>query len=158
MYRHGPTCLIVHAQGVVKMPWYGGPCYWFSCGREGSSFCIHHTAQILFPEIFTSMQPSKMPSVGKGLGMMTSWRNDEVAKIKIKLMQEGDRRSCFSLAQGCWSWSTVRRKMRRVYPSIYPINAFKELYNRLAALKTVLQNLLGNLRILKVQTVCCKTT
>jgi len=42
--------------------------------------------------------------------------------------------------------------------SLYPIKTFKELYNKLPAIKIVLQNLLGNLRIFRVQTVCFKTT
>jgi hypothetical protein len=36
-------------------------------------FCTHHhTPQILLPQISTSLEPSKMPSVGKGLGVMTT--------------------------------------------------------------------------------------
>jgi hypothetical protein len=34
-------------------------------------FPTYHTAQILLPQISTSLEPSKMPFVGKGLGLMT---------------------------------------------------------------------------------------
>jgi hypothetical protein len=37
---------------------------------DGLFFPTHPTAQIFHPQISTSLEPSKMPSVGKGLGMM----------------------------------------------------------------------------------------
>jgi hypothetical protein len=36
----------------------------------GLFFPTHHTAQILLPQISTSLKPSKMPSVGKSLGLI----------------------------------------------------------------------------------------
>jgi len=44
--------------------------YWISCGREGLFFSIHHTAQVLLPQISTSLEPSEFPSMRKGLGVM----------------------------------------------------------------------------------------
>jgi hypothetical protein len=39
------------------------------------------------------------------------WRREEVAaSTKFTLVQEGDRWSWFSLAQGCWSWWRLCRK------------------------------------------------
>jgi len=39
--------------------------------KNGLFFPIQHTAQILLPEISTSLEPSKMPIVEKGWGVMT---------------------------------------------------------------------------------------
>lgn len=49
------------------------------------------------------------------------------AKTKFEVVQEENRRSCFSLVQGCWSWWRLCRK------SSYPMSILKELYNKLPA-------------------------
>ena len=44
---------------------------------DGLFFTTHLTTQILLPQISTSLEPSKMPSMGKGLGVMMRgyWRS-----------------------------------------------------------------------------------
>jgi hypothetical protein len=42
-----------------------------SQNSDGLFFPTHHTAKILLPLNFISLEPTKMPSVRKGLGMMT---------------------------------------------------------------------------------------
>jgi hypothetical protein len=39
---------------------------------DAQFFPTHHTAQIVLPQISISLEPSKMPCVGKGLGVITS--------------------------------------------------------------------------------------
>ena len=81
---------------------------------NGHFFHTHNTAHILPPHIPTSWEPSKMPSVGKGFGVMTTllkrWRSDWEYKI-----QTGTRRgicSCCSLVQGYLSWWTLFSRLR----------------------------------------------
>jgi hypothetical protein len=60
----------------------------------------HHTAQILLPQISTSSELSKTPSMGK-----RSESDDEVTEVaactKFNLVQERDSCSCFSRVQSC---------------------------------------------------------
>jgi hypothetical protein len=144
LYRHGPitnrACTGGRQNGVV---WWRVLLNFL--WQKGSFFSIHYTAHNLLPLISTSTQPSNFPSVGTCLGMTMAWRNDEVGNTTIfKLIQEGNRRSCFSLSQRCRSWSTVCRKLRRVtHPPIYPTSTVKELCNKLAAIKKCVAKLAG---------------
>lgn len=53
---------------------------------------------------------------------------------KFKLVQEGNRCSCFSLTQGCWNSSRLRTSMKCVINAYsYPMHVFKELHNKLLA-------------------------
>ena len=75
---------------------------------DGLFFPTYYTSQILLRQIATTLEPSKMPSVGKGLGLVTrlnkKWRSEKVAaSTEFKLLQEGHRCSSFSLKQGCGS-------------------------------------------------------
>jgi hypothetical protein len=64
-------CFIVYAQGAVKMAWYGEVRFkQQSQNSDGLFFPTHHTVQILLPQNSTSLEPSKVPSVGKGLGVL----------------------------------------------------------------------------------------
>jgi len=53
-----------------------------------------HTVQILIFDIFASLEPSKMSSVGKDFEVRMM-----LLKKWLKLLQVGDRCSCFLLAQ-----------------------------------------------------------
>ena len=84
---------------------------------------------------------------GKIFGSDDEVIEEVAASIKFKLVQEGDRYSCLSLAQSCWSSWRLCRKMRCViHPSSYPMNMLKELNNKELAIKSVLTNFLSNLR------------
>jgi hypothetical protein len=87
----------------------------------------HHTAQILLPQISTSLEPWKTQSAGKVWEWWSYWRSGSECKI---LVQEGDRCSYFLLTQGCWSWQKLCQKMR----SSYVTSTSKELYNKILAI------------------------
>ena len=85
------------------------------------------------PSNLTSLEPSKLLSVEKVWENWGGyWRSEEVAaSINFKMIQEGVRYSCLSLAQGCWSWWRLCRKIRSaIHLSSYPMNMFKELNNK----------------------------
>jgi hypothetical protein len=58
---------------------------------DGRFFATHHTAQILHPRISTSLEPSKIPSVGKGLGVKTRLLKKLTIGCKYKI-QTGNKR------------------------------------------------------------------
>jgi len=91
-------------------------------------FPTHHTAQILLPQNYTSLEPVKMSSVGRGVVVMT-WLLKKLISGCEYGIQTGTRtgwRSCFSLSQGCWSWWTLPRKTKCVlHPSSYSMSQFK---------------------------------
>ena len=72
----------------------------------------HHTAQILHLR-FSPLWGFQDAIHGISLGVQWGyWRSKEVAaSIKFKLIQDGERWSCFLLAQGCWIWWALFRKM-----------------------------------------------
>jgi hypothetical protein len=76
-----------------------------------------------------------------------SWRSKEVAaSAEFKLVQEGDRCSCFLLVQGYWSrWSLCIKTSFVIHPSSYPISMLKELFNKLLTTNIMLHNYLGTL-------------
>jgi hypothetical protein len=87
------------------------------------------------------------------------------ASTKFKMVQDGNTCSPFFLVKVCWSWWRLCRKLTCViHPSNYPMSIFRELYNKLLAIKTVLQNVLGNLctrgliSVLKVSKYSAKST
>jgi hypothetical protein len=61
-------------------------------------------------------------------------RNGEIIEevtvsTQFKLVEKGDSGSCFWLAQDCWSWWRLCRKVRCVvHPSSYPMSRFKEMF------------------------------
>jgi hypothetical protein len=57
MTMHGNTHILKHMKQSQNL--------------DGLFFPTHHTAHILLPQIFTSLEPSRMPSVGEHLGVMT---------------------------------------------------------------------------------------
>ena len=59
---------------------------------------------------------------------------EPAAASKFQLVQEGDRCSCLSVTQDCWSWRLCRKIRCSIRPSSYPMSTFKELYNKLLAL------------------------
>jgi len=103
-------------------------------GRITSFFPTHHTAQILLPLIYnTPFKPSKMPSLGKSVGVTTMLK-------KWLRVQNSNRYKnvSFSLVLGSWR----RWKGGVLNPCSYPTSMFKKNipYNKLLAIKIVPQN------------------
>ena len=69
----------------------------------------------------------------KGVTHSTKFGSDdevieEVAvSTKFKLVQEGDRCSCFLLAQGCGGWRLCRKMRCIIHPSSLPVGMSGEL-------------------------------
>jgi hypothetical protein len=73
------------------------------------------------------------------------WRSGCECRIQTGTVQDGgDTCSCFSLAQGCWSWWRLCRKiMNVVNTASYPMSMLEELYNKLRAIKNCIAKLFG---------------
>jgi len=113
-------------------------------------FPTHHTAQILLPYISTSLDASKIHSVGKYLGAMTRQLKKWLCgcEYKIQTLNEG--------VDALVSW---RRKAVEDYADYVEKNRFatdtssyhtstsKKLYNKLLAIKIVLQRFLCEIHI-----------
>jgi len=71
-----------------------------------------------------------------GENIWKSWRGYwRSGSTKLKLVQEGNSCSCFSLTQDCWSSWWLCTKMKCVINiSSYPMHMFKELHNKLLAM------------------------
>jgi hypothetical protein len=87
------------------------------------------------PPYCPDLAPSEMPPVDKGLGVIM-WLLKKWLRVQNLNWYKNRIGARFSLAQGCWSWWRLCRKMKCVrHPSSYPISKIKALYNKLLAIK-----------------------
>ena len=71
LQRHGTVRVVAHAQEVIKMVLYGNVCF---TQKLEWTVLPHppHSTHLAPPHIPISLEPTKMPFVGKDVGVTTS--------------------------------------------------------------------------------------
>jgi hypothetical protein len=93
---------------------------------DGLLFPTNPTAQILLPQISTSMEPSKMTSVGKGLGAMTRLLKKWLQVQDSDWYKTGIHGFVSRWLKAVEVGGDFVKKMSVVNTSSYPMNMFKE--------------------------------
>jgi hypothetical protein len=76
------------------------------------------------------------------------WRSDDVSASTNSDLKRRNRWSCFLMARDCFRLNRLCRKIRFATDTFsYPTSTFKELYNKLLIIKSVLKLFLCKLRI-----------